>query len=117
MSDRELLELAAKAAGMCLEWDGDPRDWQPMYYEGKTYHAWDPLTDYGDALRLAVTMAQKTLGFDLQIWPDRTAVVWDRSNPGARPIVIERNGTDPNDATCRAIVRAAAAMGAGTIIK
>ena len=45
MTDRELLELAAKAAGiehvtpMMLEW-------------GK----WNPLTDDGDALRMAVAM-------------------------------------------------------------
>lgn len=53
MNDRELLELAAKAAGVDLEWDGPPDIWQPMYYQGKTYHGWNPLTDDGDALRLA----------------------------------------------------------------
>lgn len=56
MTDRELLELAAKAAGITLEWDGNPDDWMPMYYEGKTYHQWNPLEDDGDALRLAVKL-------------------------------------------------------------
>lgn len=53
MTDRELLELAAKAAGYRLEWDGHPDQWQPIYYEGKTYHSFNPLTDDGAALRLA----------------------------------------------------------------
>jgi len=56
MTDQELLEKAAKAAGYRLEWDGSPDKWQPMYYEGKTYHSFEPLTDDGDALRLAVKL-------------------------------------------------------------
>lgn len=56
MTDRELLEFAAKAAGIILEWDGPQDGWQAMYYEGKTYHGWDPLGDDGDALRLAVKL-------------------------------------------------------------
>lgn len=57
MTGRELLEFAAKAAGITLEWDGNPDDWMPMYYEGKTYHQWNPLDDDGDALRLACKLA------------------------------------------------------------
>lgn len=52
MTDKELLELAAKAAGISLEWDGEPKDWLPMYYKGKTYHIFNPLEDDCDALRL-----------------------------------------------------------------
>lgn len=44
MSDRELLELAAKAIGKVYV---DPMSWD----DGA---GWDPLTDDGDALRLAV---------------------------------------------------------------
>lgn len=58
MEDRELIELAAKACGIRLEWDGHPDQWQPMYYEGKTYHSWNPLEDDGDAFRLAVKTGQ-----------------------------------------------------------
>ncbi len=61
MSDRELLKLAAKAAGMtehkwsdawaCLaRWTNDKDGW---YFEGPQ---WNPLTDDGDALRLAVKL-------------------------------------------------------------
>lgn len=56
MTDRELLEMAAKAAGITLEWDGNPDEWMPMYYESKTYCAWNPLDDDGDAFRLAVKL-------------------------------------------------------------
>jgi hypothetical protein len=42
--DREMIELAAESAGIILEWDGDPEKWIPIYYKGKTYHYFDPLT-------------------------------------------------------------------------
>ena len=63
MNDKELLELAAKAAGIRLEWDGDPEIWSPIYYDGKTYHAFNPLTDDADALRLAVK-----LDMNVEVW-------------------------------------------------
>ena len=57
MSDRELLEKAAKAAGdinlpllWVREFDGDLT---PVNNRGE---AWNPLTDDGDALRLAVKL-------------------------------------------------------------
>lgn len=95
-TDRELLELAAKAAGYRLEWDGSPDKWQPMYYEGKTYHQFDPLTDDGDALRLAVKLGLFTVP---EFFHFRS---------------LERfagQDSDEYTATRRAIVRAAAAIG------
>ena len=53
---RQHLEDAARAAGIALEWDGDPAEWQPMYYEGKTYHTWEPDTDDGDSRRLQIAV-------------------------------------------------------------
>ena len=91
MNDRELLELAAKAAGykysdLCFSGEsglvllGDPM---------QTY--WDPIADDGDALRLAVNLG---------------LVV----NPGCAH--DEKNDLDdPYAATRRAIVRAAAEIG------
>jgi hypothetical protein len=57
-SDRELLELAAKAAGLSLAtWDDR---WECLYYPFSSVltnsHHWNPLTDDGDALRLAVKL-------------------------------------------------------------
>lgn len=58
MSDKELLELAAKAAGIRLngwEWSG------AVFYTHAGMHndriiQWSPLTDDGDALRLATDL-------------------------------------------------------------
>jgi hypothetical protein len=94
-ADKELLELAAKAAGYRLEWDGDPEWWKPMYYEGKTYHSFNPLEDDGDALRLAVKLK-------IDVKPDYTYEgPWEDGG----------KLRDPYAATRRAIVRAAAKIG------
>lgn len=91
-SDKELLELAAKAAGFELKynWLGglDARQ------------NWNPLTDDGDALRLAVK-----LDMIVDVRGKHNAVaVW--------PDVVEQISGDPLTATRRAIVRAAAEIGA-----
>lgn len=60
MNDRELLELAAKAAGVKLFWKSKPMKDEDGYIfhqvfaqlEGQT-REWSPLTDGGDALALA----------------------------------------------------------------
>lgn len=109
MNDRELLELSAKAAGITLEWDGNPEEWMPMYYEGKTYHSWNPLEDDGDALRLAVKLRlDVTFGFD-----DEENVVSVNANWDGAPaeVIQEIIGQDVFEATRRAIVRAAAEIG------
>jgi hypothetical protein len=55
MNDRELLELAAKAAGIKL--GGETDSGFAIEIESKPYVAtWNPLTDDGDALRLAVRL-------------------------------------------------------------
>lgn len=100
MNDRELLELAAKAAGVALEWDSDG----PYYYSDwrglPQKEHWNPLTDDGDALRLAVKLG----------------LVVDCSRPSAgEPFkqhaiwMDELMGND--ELTRRAIVRAAAEIG------
>ena len=93
MTDRELLELAAKAAGIEIKYN----------YLGTqdARCAWYPLTDDGDALRLAVKLR-------LTIY--HTSVGVSASEPEGRSM-LELNGTDPYAATRRAIVRAAAEIG------
>lgn len=66
MSDRELLELAAKSAGIIGKWvenfgSGDyyySGNDTGIYYERPSggYMVWNPLTDDGDALRLAAVL-------------------------------------------------------------
>lgn len=99
MDDRELLELAAKAAGIGLAWSTDP-DQSPR--ETADWQTWNPLTDDGDALRLSVK-----LGIDITHAFDTRTV----SAENTAGYVAE--GVDPYAATRRAIVRAAAEIGKG----
>lgn len=61
VNDRELLERAAKAAGMETMWD-QPRGARNGVLRarypgsGDAFPHWNPLTDDGDALRLAVKL-------------------------------------------------------------
>jgi hypothetical protein len=108
-TDRELLELAAKAAGYIetatvqngfgfialkvMDSDGD-------WLTGK----WNPLTRDGDALRLAVK-----LKLDISFWSNEDVVVGDDDD------IYECVSGDPYAATRRAIVRAAAEVGQGML--
>jgi hypothetical protein len=88
MTDREMLELAAKATG-----------------NGFVIGYWNPLTDDGDALRLAVKLK---LAF--ATWGSGAcAVVFLHGGRGR--IVEPHYGDDPYAATRRAIVMAAAEIG------
>ena len=106
MNDRELLELAAKAAGVDGKWLGDGSLWIGPYDGG---NQWTPLTDDGDALRLAVK-----LKLCLTSWPDQTpphAMIGYSTGPTHGDNCIEVYGDDCMAATRRAIVRAAAEIG------
>jgi hypothetical protein len=103
MNDRELLEMAAKAAGRAIRWDGAVAvlmDYEPGI-DGCS--AWNPLTGDGDALRLAVKLE---LGIEVMLSLNET-----RAGDGDQEVVREKHGDDPYAATRRAIVRAAAAIG------
>ena len=95
MTDRELLELAAKAAEVPLA--------RLSEYTtcGKV---WNPLTDDGDALRLAVN-----LGISLLL--DEVDCAVSDAGAGYVKQFTEPNGDDDCAAARRAIVRAAAYLG------
>ena len=99
MSDRELLEAAAKAAGMNIEWQ--PCGWA---HNNETGCEWNPLTDDGDAFELAVKL-RLTVNCS---YDDVTLCGQEFTQ---KEVFIERNGEDPLAATRRAIVRAAAEIG------
>lgn len=84
MSDRELLEAAAKVAGYKVAWEGGC---ETGWMAGASW--WNHLTDDGDALRLAVKL--NLLNYRVLGRPD-----------------LDKG--DPYAATRRAIVRAAAAI-------
>ncbi len=100
MTDKELLELAAKAAGRVF---GDSVGEYVMRNicghvmpvrrnANGTDTAWNPLTDDGDALRLAVKLEIVLDGFMHRVTQEEFTI-------------------DPYAATRRAIVRAAAEIG------
>ena len=98
MSDRELLEMAAKAAGY------DGLRWSMLrqcFYDCSSVY-WRPLDDDGDALRLAVKIGLHLTNSKTDAWSSREDVM-----------AIEPLSTDQYKATRRAIVRAAAEIGRG----
>jgi len=107
--DRKLLELAAKAAGYSTEpyFDGEYMGANRYEYtEGP--NAWNPLTDDGDALRLA---AKLNMGIRFEVQSDGPIVVCSLEWSNTLCAVIEDFNKDPYTATRRAIVRAAAEIG------
>ena len=105
MTDRELLELAAKAAGLTCVWSPDRPDYESNQEQQPIY--WNPLEDDGDALRLAVKLE---IDFRISIG----ATWWDRQvSEGVVYWCHEPHNNDPLAATRRAIVRAAAEIGMG----
>ena len=100
-SDRELLELAAKAAGV------DPVLANPIEFSTGTEYYWNPLTDDGDALRVAVKLRLEIYFFD-----GFGEVVAEHNTASFEP-GREQYADDMNAATRRAIVRAAAEIGRG----
>ena len=99
MTDRELLELAAKACGL---------EEAKMRIE---FNQWNPLTDDGDALRLVVKLDFSSL----LVWhyPEgaKSRKVWSPNCEYDKGNASEAYGTDPLAATRRAITRAAAEIG------
>ncbi|WP_430283927.1 hypothetical protein [Pseudomonas aeruginosa] len=118
MNDRTLLELAARAAGVKARWFR-VNQWRQVGGNKKqtgqedvfgTHHSkpWNPLTDDGHALRLAVRL---NLDIRYECYDAGVAVIvggaWDNA-PEALHEIFERDGPS---ATRRAIVRAAAEIG------
>lgn len=104
-TDRELLELAAKAAGIIGAWAGGPFPGIVGSQIGDVDVPWNPLRNDGQALRLAVKLgiSPNWGGFDVEICAKHS---------GARNFCyVEPHDSDPYAATRRAIVRAAAEIG------
>lgn len=107
MTDRELLELAAKAVGLKhVDYSGidyDGRLGIVLVDEiGRHCSDWNPLADDGDALRLAVD-----LGIHIAFYGDHVAV----QQTHTKLITEQRRDGDVRAACRRAIVRAAAEIG------
>jgi hypothetical protein len=108
MSDKELLELAAKAVGMHVKAHRvDADDKFTHLVVGQKFKPekidWNPLEDDGAALRLAVK-----LRIDLKFYDGHVVAWFDGGLIGTGRIYY---GDDPAAASRRAIVRAAAEIG------
>lgn len=113
MTDREMLELAAKAAEWQLcgySWIGENEDddeceilesaFVKTHPEQELATKWNPLTDDGDALRLAVKLHMQV------------SVTTESCRAETLPCLgVRVNDSDENLATRRAVVMAAAAVG------
>lgn len=110
MTDRDLLELAAKAAGINGHWDARANSGAGMFIK-ECGRCWIPMSDDGDALRLAVKL-NLTVGHHLGARHAGMPPCPDDYEDGKYPVRIAQiDGLDPYAATRRAIVRAAAAIG------
>lgn len=96
MTDRELLENAAKAAGL---------DALKLKHNNDL---WNPLTDDGDAFRLAVKLS-------IRIYPPEPHLYGRNSDKASTNLFgkfwEDSDDVDPYAATRRAIVKAAAEIG------
>ena len=98
MTDKELLEAAARAAGFEVEPHPNNKSCRDLMFIYKRSN-WNPLTDDGDALRLAVKL-------NMNISVSETECLVTRGHS-----ISECIQAFDGSATRRAIVRAAAAIG------
>ena len=114
MSDRKLLELAAKAAGINANYiDVDTSNGRVFGFV-QSVGIWNPLTDDGDALRLAVKLAQMKGGVALMLNSRFNSTGFAQCYTNENVVSpTEYMKDDPYAATRRAIVRAAAEIGNG----
>lgn len=101
MSDRELLELAAKAARLRFEWLPYPA---AAMLPGYSLLEWNPLADDGDEARL-----EAALGLNV-LWGSRTVSV-GRKHFGPFVERYQEHNGDRQAARRRAGARAAAEIG------
>jgi hypothetical protein len=114
-TDRELLELAAKAAGIEGEIKKTFGGWPCLMR--KNGHAWQPMHDDGDALRLAANLGISITPYPIYNDKARHSVIAKQRRHSdtlreANPTeVIELHDGDPAAAWRRAIARCAAEIG------
>jgi len=109
MTDRELLELAAKAAGMRYYYASYQKHLHVEHQHTADGIHWNPLTDDGDALRLAVKLDidfYMGAGDGPEAWAGYYLPGRENKKHACEPV-----NKDPYAATRRAIVRAAAEIG------
>jgi hypothetical protein len=102
MTDKELLELAAKAAGIEIEWYAPNVE----VWDFAQVPNWNPLINDGDALRLAVKLK-------MYICVGTHTVTVEIFSEAEEPSIFQKVFIEVDEyaATRRAVVRAAAEIG------
>ena len=108
-TDVELLQAAAKAAGIEAEWHHGCGDALHLTAPDATAIFWNPLRDDGQAFRLACSLRLTIYHTKLAVIAKHKQYSWEWMGE----VVAEDTG-DRNASARRVIVRAAAAM-AGTL--
>lgn len=120
MTDKQLLELAAKAANIIIDGFGyadfySSREGEVAHIhyigDGRKFSEWNPLTDDGDALRLAVKLGM-TVYVDTHPSGCECTEVNSVTYPSGGHAVVNHEAC-PASATRRAIVICAAEIGKG----
>jgi hypothetical protein len=106
MFERELLSMAAKAAGYAIHSNDERAPGAYVSINGRVTH-WNPLADDGDAFRLAVALWLEIRVFNGKAHAGRQDRFW----------CTEECGDDPSAAARRAVVRAAARLAAQAAAK
>ena len=104
--DLDLLGLAAKAAGLIVAWNDELGEFEMDYGVGFS-ECWNPLTDDGDALRMAVKLG---LSIEFDRYPSTTMTTGKAFRVRIWSFGWHKEDFDDDGlaATRRAIVRAAA---------
>ena len=107
MTDREMLELAAKAARYQVSGDGEGGFTVTSGRGACRY--WMPIENDGDAMRLAVDL---NMSIEIDSFNGDTIVMVNDAVCSPLVIINQKHLGNPCKATRRAIVRAAAQIGA-----
>ena len=117
-SDKEILELAAKVAGINLQW----MLIGPVEISDDVITKWNPLNSDSDALKLAVLLGITITPYPIYANPKHSVIAKKYSNKDNMretntSEVIEIYNDDPMSATRRAIVRCAASLSLGFVVE
>jgi hypothetical protein len=111
MTDKELLELAAKVSGFITKTEGEIVYVRRKKEPKDDWYEWNPLEDDGDALRLAAELVMD-IEFIWDVVSECTAIACVRvTSIDGKGYAIEELGFDSCKAIRTAIVKTAAEIG------
>ena len=110
MTDKELLELAARAAGVDVKALASDGGTAIAFIDG-CRRMWSPYTNFGDAFKLAVDLRLSIEYLNDMSQPHLWLRVTDQDGRWTHAGPSDAFNADPGPFVCRAIVEAAAKIG------